>query len=304
MLGISTVWKSQELKDGLELLKSLSSLGINNFELEYRISESTFTGIKKVLEKDNTLSITSIHNYFPIPHESDVGGGDIFLLSSECKEERLLAVKYTIRTIQIAAELGAQAVVVHLGKVPMETVKKELFKLYDNGKIGSSEHQEALSKFTKKREENKGKTFDMLLMSIEALIKAAETVGVKIGIENRYYFSEYPNFDEFGILFKKFGNDKLGYWHDVGHAKVQENLGIVLPNQLLDEYGRFLIGFHLHDVRGYSDHRVPGSGEVDFDFLKRYLKSDALKIIEVHPRESEKELAEGIQFLRDTGWDE
>ncbi|MDR4496798.1 MAG: hypothetical protein MRK02_02560 [Candidatus Scalindua sp.] len=65
-----------------------------------------------------------------------------------------------------------------------------------------------------------------------------------------------------------------------------------------------MIGFHLHDVRGYSDHRVPGAGEVDFNFLKRYLKSDTLKIIEVHPRESETELLEGIRFLRDTGWDE
>ncbi|MDR4496797.1 MAG: sugar phosphate isomerase/epimerase [Candidatus Scalindua sp.] len=205
MLGISTVWKSQELKDGRELLKGLSRLGINNFELEYRISETTFAGIKKVLEKDNILRITSIHNYFPIPHESDVGGGDIFMLSSACKEERLLAVQYTIRTIQIAAELGAHAVVVHLGKVPMETVKNELFKLYDDDKIGSAEHQVALGKFAKKREENKGKTFDMLLLSVEALIKAAETVGVKIGIENRYYFSEYPNFDEFGILLRNLG---------------------------------------------------------------------------------------------------
>ena len=152
MLGISTVWKSQEFKDGQELLECLSRLGINNFELEYRISESTFVGIKKALEKDKTLSISSIHNYFPIPHVSDVGGGDIFLLSSESKEERLLAVKYTIRSMQNAAELGAQAVVVHLGRVPMEKVRNELFRLYDNGKVGSPEHREVMREFNKKRD--------------------------------------------------------------------------------------------------------------------------------------------------------
>ena len=303
MLGISTVWKSGAVKEGQKLIECFSKLGFKDIELEYRISGQTYREIKQVLKNENSLKISSIHNYFPIPEISEEGGADVFLLSSEDKEERALAVKYTVKTMQIAAELGARAVVLHLGRVPMDTVKTELFRLYDNGKIGSDEHKKILKEFKLLRERRKGKTFDMLLLSMDEIMKATEKLGVYIGIENRYYFREYPNFDEIGVIFEKFGDGQIRYWHDVGHAKVQENLGITRPNQLLEAYGRFLIGVHLHDVKGYSDHHVPGSGEVDFDLLKKYLKGDTIKILEIHPRESEKDLMIGVNFLKGIGLD-
>ncbi len=303
MLGISTVWKSGAVKEGQKLMECFTKLGFEDIELEYRISGETYREIKQVLKNGNGLKISSIHNYFPIPEISEEGGADVFLLSSEDKEERALAVKYTVKTMQIAAELGARAVVLHLGRVPMDTVKTELFRLYDNGKIGSDEHKRILKEFKMLRERRKGKSFDMLLMSMDEIMKATERLGVYIGIENRYYFREYPNFDEIGVIFEKFGDEQVRYWHDAGHAKVQENLGITRPNQLLEAYGRFLIGVHLHDVNGYSDHHVPGSGEVDFDLLKKYLKGDKIKILEIHPRESEKDLMIGINFLKGIGLD-
>jgi hypothetical protein len=48
---------------------------------------------------------------------------------------------------------------------------------------------------------------------------------------------------------------------------------------------------------------VPGMGKVDFDLLKKYLKSDTIKILEIHPRESEKDLMDGIAFLKNMGFD-
>ncbi|MFQ5714635.1 MAG: sugar phosphate isomerase/epimerase family protein [Candidatus Scalinduaceae bacterium] len=303
MLGISTVWKSGAVKEGQKLMECFSKLGFEDIELEYRISDQTYREIKQVLKNENGLRIPSIHNYFPIPEISEEGGADAFLLSSEDNEERALAVKYTVKTMQIAAELGARAVVLHLGRVPMDTVKAELFRLYDNGKIGSDEHKRILKEFRMLRERSKGKSFDMLLMSMDEIMKATEKLGVYIGVENRYYFREYPNVDEIGVIFEKFGDEQIGYWHDVGHAKVQENLGITRPNQLLEAYGRFLIGVHLHDVTGYVDHQVPGMGEIDFGLLKRYLKGDTIKILEIHPRESEKDLMIGVNFLRGMGLD-
>ena len=303
MLGISTVWKSGAVKEGQKLMECFTKLGFEDIELEYRISGQTYREIKQVLKNGNSLKISSIHNYFPIPEISEEGGADVFLLSSEDKEERALAVKYTVKTMQIASELGARAVVLHLGRVPMDTVKTELFRLYDNGKIGSDEHKRILKEFKMLRERRKGKSFDMLLLSMDEIMKATEKLGVYIGIENRYYFREYPNFDEIGVIFEKFGDEQIRYWHDVGHAKVQENLGITRPNQLLEAYGRFLIGVHLHDVNGYSDHHVPGAGEVDFDLLKKYLKGDTIKILEIHPRESGKDLMIGVNFLKGMGLD-
>jgi sugar phosphate isomerase/epimerase len=119
-----------------------------------------------------------------------------------------------------------------------------------------------------------------------------------VGIENRYDFRECPDYEEMGVIFEKFGGGRIRYWHDAGHAKVQENLGIVGTKELLDAYGKLLVGVHLHDVNGYSDHHVPGMGEVDFDLLKKYLKKDTIKILEIHPRETEKDLMDGVDFLK------
>ena len=67
MLGISTVWKSGEFKDGQKLMESLAGLGFKEIELEYRISQDTFSGIKEFLKETKDVKISSIHNFFPIP---------------------------------------------------------------------------------------------------------------------------------------------------------------------------------------------------------------------------------------------
>lgn len=302
MLGISTVWKSGELKDGQKLLESFAKLGFRDIELEYRISGETFREIRQFLKKAKDLNIVSLHNFCPVPDILEEGGADVFLFTSEDREERALAVKYTVKTIQAASELGARAVVLHLGRIPIDTVKAELFRLYDAGKIGSEEHKRKLEEFKMLRERKRGKTLDMMLLSVEEIQRAAETYKVDVGIENRYYLRECPDFEEMGVLFENFGNERIGYWHDTGHAKVQENLGILRPNQLLEAYGKFLTGVHLHDVTGYVDHQVPGMGEVDFGLLKTYLKEDTIKILEIHPRETEKDLMIGVNLLKTMGF--
>ena len=297
MLGISTVWKSGELKDGQELMECFAGLGFREVELEYRIDGNTFKQIKQFLNKAKDLKIVSIHNFFPVPDILETGGADVFHFSSEDREERSLAVKYAAKTIQIASELGARAVVLHLGMIQMDA-QKEFFDLYDAGKIGSEEYERVLEEFKVQRDSRKGKGLDMMLLSMDKVQEAAERYGVDVGIENRYDFRECPNFEEMAVIFEKFGGGRIGYWHDVGHAKVQENLGVVETKEMLDAYGKYLVGVHLHDVNGYSDHHVPGIGEVDFDLLKKYLKKDTIKILEIHPRETEKDLMDGVDFLK------
>jgi hypothetical protein len=54
-------------------------------------------------------------------------------------------------------------------------------------------------------------------------------------------------------------------------------------------------------VRGYLDHCVPGSGEVDFSDSKKYIKPNTLKILEINSRESEKDLLDSIHYLKSIG---
>lgn len=299
MLGISTAWKSWQIRDGNVLIKELLDLELDGLEMEYRISEEMLNQMSPTL-RENKTPILSVHNFFPVPDilPADKGNGDAFLFSSDKKDERDQAVKYTVRSIQAAAKFGAGVVVLHLGMVPIETIKSELFRFYDEKKIGSLEYIEFMRESKKLRAKAKKKSFDYLLMSLEKVLHEAERYDIDLGIENRYYFREYPDFDEIDYIFEKFKGGRLGYWHDVGHAKVNENLGIIGSEMYLKAYGHHLLGVHLHDVKGYTDHFEPGCGEVNFDTIAKYLKPETIKIIEVHPKVEKTDLIKGIEFLR------
>ncbi|MGR3219381.1 MAG: sugar phosphate isomerase/epimerase family protein [Candidatus Anammoxibacter sp.] len=300
MLGISTVWRSTTTGDGNELIKKMLEPELDGLELEYRITDQMLKQMRPTLNKTRVFSI---HNFFPIPEQiaPGNGNGDAFLLSATDTNERKDAIKYTTKTIQIANDLGAKTVVLHLGRVPMETIKNELFLFYKDNKIGTAEYVEFMRKFKKTRAKAKEKCFDALLMSMEKLLREADRYNISLGIENRYYFRELPDFDEIGYILEKFKGGKLGYWHDVGHAKVNENLGLMKAEMFLEAYGSNLLGVHLHDVNGYIDHLVPGRGNVNFETIAKYLKPETIKIIEIHSNADKEDLMNGVHFLKEKG---
>ncbi|MDZ4277695.1 MAG: hypothetical protein U1B78_01005, partial [Dehalococcoidia bacterium] len=93
----------------------------------------------------------------------------------------------------------------------------------------------------------------------------------------------------------------VGYWHDVGHAEVQARLGYVDKRAWLDMLGPRTLGCHLHDVDGIGDHRAPGLGDVEWDYIASGLPPDALRVFEINQREPAGAVAGAISFLRGRG---
>ncbi|MCG2677971.1 sugar phosphate isomerase/epimerase [bacterium] len=298
MIGLSTAWRSGQVKDAKKLLSRFEEIGIKKLELDYRISEETFKEMLPYLKK--SFAILSIHNFFPIPNILNEGSGDAFLLSSPDEEERRRAVKHTKKTIEIAQELEAKAVVLHLGKVEMDSRAEKLFLLYGRGKISSSRGKRVIHKLKEERESKKQKYLDAVLKSLEELNKFAQERSIFLGVENRFYSHEIPDFEEIGIILEEFKGGAVRYWHDVGHAVVQENLGLLSHRELLENYSPYLVGVHLHGVRGYEDHFAPGQEE-DYELIKRYIKPETIKVMEPHSEVSKKELKEGLAFLQSIG---
>jgi sugar phosphate isomerase/epimerase len=133
---------------------------------------------------------------------------------------------------------------------------------------------------------------------LEELNRVAEKRGIFLGIENRYHFHEIPDLEEIGLILRSFKGGNIRYWHDVGHAKVQENIGISSQRSLLEAYGEDMIGIHLHDVRGLDDHLAPGQGEMEFSDIRVFLKPSIITVLEVHPEVERKALLEGIRFVK------
>ncbi|MEJ2038089.1 MAG: hypothetical protein P8X55_04050, partial [Desulfosarcinaceae bacterium] len=123
------------------------------------------------------------------------------------------------------------------------------------------------------------------------------------GLQTSGYPTEIPDSRELRIIFERFAEAPIRYWHDVGHAMIQERLGFDRAEELVRENAEKLAGTHLHDVTGYRDHLAPGNGDVDFVRLRSLLPEHAVKVIEVHTSTSLAELAGAFDVLDRLGYD-
>ena len=146
-----------------------------------------------------------------------------------------MGIRYTLKALEVANDLEAMAVVLHLGKVPIKTDVRELFTLFDSGRIKESEGNELIQRIKQEREAKRQGPLDHVLSCLDKLQREAERLGVFLGIENRYFPDEIPDFEEVGIILKEFRGSKIRYWHDVGHAKVQEITEIPISDLNINE---------------------------------------------------------------------
>ena len=109
--------------------------------------------------------------------------------------------------------------------------------------------------------------------SLLELAEHAAQRGVRLGLENRLRYHDIPLPDELDELLDLGLGDVVGYWHDIGHAQVLEHLGFQTHEEWLRRFagpeGR-LIGVHLHDVVGVTDHLAAGLGQVDWEMVAGY----------------------------------
>lgn len=301
MLGISTSFRSEIINSGKEVIEAVADLGFEAIELEYRITWQMFVEIRPYLKKG--IKVLSIHNFFPVPDgvPKDKASGDFYSLSSLDEEERRLAVRYSLETIKWAKELEAKAIVLHLGKLPKPEYMEVIKNLYDQKKINTPEGRRIIQELKEERAKLGKFHIDRARRSLEELVQEGGKKGIFLGIENRYNIHDFPNLEELEIIFQEFRGSCLRYWHDIGHATTQENLGLEEQGRLLNHFGNLLIGVHLHGCRGYEDHEAPGWGEESYEILKKYLHSETIRIIETHHRATREDLKRGIEFLKEEG---
>lgn len=297
-MGLSTSWNAFRCPKAQDLVKEIAALGFQEIELSFNLTSGIVKDIVRFARQEK-IKIVSLHNYCPIPEGLPVKEAlpDCFSLASINEEERKKAIRYTKRSIDTANGLAAKVVVLHTGRVEMVDATRELIALYLQGGRESGEFQQLKSTFFAERERRVAPFFDNILRSLEELVRYAQDKGIKLGIENRFYCREIPSFREFELILNRFRGSPVSYWHDSGHARVMENLGIVRHNEYLQAYGKDMSGMHLHNVLACRDHRSPQAGEIDFSDLARFVTPDTLKIIEAHHPASAAELIEAKKFL-------
>jgi sugar phosphate isomerase/epimerase len=299
MFGISTCWWEGKEARGDSIPLEALDMGFEKLELDYRITKEALAQMRPALK--GGAQVLSVHHVFPRPQSFLKGPpvADPVSLSSTDKDERAEAVKLAISTIQHAHDLEAKAVVIHLGKVDMEDPTDKLEENSKKGLSWAEEGQRYISELREVRNRKRQKNLDAVLFSLESINKEAEKRDILLGIENRLHFHEIPDIWEIGFILETFSGGNLRYWHDTGHAHVQEKLGILYQRELLERYGSQMLGVHLHDVKELEDHYPPGQGEVDFRALREHLRTAPIKVFEIRSSATRKEVLESLEFIHD-----
>ncbi len=264
-LAFSTCWNSSRHTRGDEMLNEIFALGFDRVELSHGIRLSLWEGIEQFLA-DHPMTVTSLHNFCPLPVEIQGAAPDCYQCTSVHAAERERAQHYTLQTIDYAHRVGARRVVMHLGSVASPGYTERLIRSIVSGRYLDRRYVRLKLDAIRKREAVAA--YDRVIEWLQPALVHAKGAGVYLGVENRIGIETFPSERELRRLFKEIGDGTIGYWHDFGHAQVRHNLTLIDHSEWLAEMAPRLIGCHLHDVQFPArDHRVPFSGMIDFPAL-------------------------------------
>jgi sugar phosphate isomerase/epimerase len=284
----------------VEFVASSSALGFGCIELNHQVTEALLDEILEIYRQGNVV-ISSVHD--PCPNSSPA----LHLLPkvSDIDESvRGAGVQTAKNTIDLARRVGAGFVVLHVGDVT--EIRSQALQLHHHfleSWGASPEYRSELAVFKQDFVAFQQPHLDAVARSLEDLLPYARERGVRLGLENRYYVNEIPNLSQAVWLLQRFTSGEVGYWHDVGHAEVQQRLGFAAHREWLGKLGDRLIGVHLHDVLpdSITDHRATGMGNVDLRMVLSHLPAAAQRVCEFDRNMSEAQVAAGLRYLSDLG---
>lgn len=296
-LALSTMWWDKEKEEAEGFFSKGRKLGFARFELNHAVPPEVYNTIDF-----NRYAIGSLHDhcpaYTPAKHleQQDVQ------ITSLDETRRLAAVGGMKRTIEQAYQLGSRMVVIHPGRIGGDhSMDEALRQLYRDGKKDSAEYEALRVGLIADRLERGKPHLVQLMRSLENLVSFSSDRGLRLGLENRFHYYEFPIFEEMQVILDTFRQPWVGWQLDVGHLQVYDALGLTSFRGWLDAFSQRIVGVHLHDVVGISDHRPPGTGEVDFDFLSNHLPKETYRTLEVDKRYSENEIEKSLFFLKNAG---
>jgi sugar phosphate isomerase/epimerase len=298
MYSLSTCWNSGRHTDGRVMLREIRDLGFEYAELSHGIRLSLVPGILDAVQAGE-MKISTLHNFCPLPVGVNGPSPNLFEFSSDRERERQLAYKHTINTLEFAARVQAQLVVLHFGRMELKDYGGKLEELLERGKGGTKEFLKLTATAEAARQAHKDRFYEHSREVLRELVKEAEKRNLKFGIEIREAVEELPVESDFQSLLEEFPAPTVYYWHDVGHAQIKENLGFIKHAEFLAERAERLAGFHLHDVEYPArDHCPPGTGCINYAALQPYVRPEHIKVFELSPRLSPAQVREGVAHLK------
>src|SRR5207244_12216162 len=140
MYSFSTSWNSHRHTDGRAMLREIRDLGFEYAELSHGIRLGLVPGIVEAVNAGE-IKISSLHNFCPLPLGVNHASPNLYEFSAERERERELALRYTLKTLEFAARVGAPVVVLHVGSIDMRNYTEKLLGMVENGEKETSRYE-------------------------------------------------------------------------------------------------------------------------------------------------------------------
>ncbi|WP_145153523.1 sugar phosphate isomerase/epimerase [Paenibacillus xylanexedens] len=270
--SFSTCWNIRKHTVGEDMIREITDLGFRRVELNYNVTKEMLKTIEPMIERGD-IGVSSVHNTFPHDPDPDYGT-DSILLGFEDEVKRKRAIELLVESAEYAQRYGGEAVVVHPGEVPFpQDISKDLGKLYNEEGPDSPKYRSKWAELMERREALSSGYVEKIIASLDEVCNraAAKGLDVRFGIETRSRPQQIPTLAEAKTIITALKGAPVGIWYDTGHAIMMDRLG------LYDSVGEMqglmddIVGVHIHETLGLSDHWCPYVHSKDMNFYDAYL---------------------------------
>ena len=182
----------------------------------------------------------------------------------------------------------------------MNPITDELIDLVNQGAFLSREYVSKKINAVRTREAAAPHFLGRVIDSLRRIAEHAAKKNVRLGVEGRRGYEEIPTERELPLLLNELNSAQFGYWHDMGHIQIKENLGFVNHEEWLREIGSRALGCHMQDcIWPAQDHQPPFTGMVDLEKLVPLLPANCLFVWEMSPRKTADEIRRSLDIWKE-----
>lgn len=281
--SFSTCWNIKRHTVGSGMIEEIRALGFQRVELNYNVTNELLATIEPMIERGE-IGVSSVHNTFPHIPDPDYGT-DSVLLGFDDEEKRKRAIDLLLLSAEYANRYGAQAVVVHPGEVPFDyNIDNELKGIYKDQGRDSEAYVKLWKEMLERRESHSGHYLRRIQHSLEEVCDriAAKGWDIAIGIETRSRCYQMPTLLEAKTVIDRMQGAPVGLWYDFGHGMMMERMGLYDNAMELDSIRDIVVGVHIHETIGLSDHWCPYVHSGDMTYFDRFLPIIAAAPVKVY----------------------
>jgi len=273
-----------------------TTLSFDLIELDQIAGISLIAGVQKMWDAGE-IRVSSVHN---LCADGPPASSDSSNFAAASAEERERAVTHAFQTIDLAAQLKAPFVVLHLGKVKMSPITDRLIAMAKAGRYLSRDYVRMKINAVREREKTAPQCLERVKNCLGRIIEYAAAENIRIGLEARRGYEQIPTEREVAELVEEMNSAYLGCWHHFGHSQVKENLGFIDHAEWLRTIGPRAFGCHVQDcIWPAREGQLPFSGGVDFEKLVPLLPTNCLFVWKMNPNMTADAIRESVQLWKE-----